>query len=156
MQQPDLDSQENQHATLTDTSEDQESPAAYQQARVREIYAYLTSRLERRISQKQLAQEFHISLTALKQTFRALYGMPMDSCLRHQRMALAKELLRETDLPISEIAGRVGYESHSQFTAAFRSQERQTPVQYRSRFREQNCPIQTDKKPIQTAKSPKG
>ena len=42
-------------------------------------------------------------------------------------------MLLETTLSVSEIARRVGYESHSQFSAAFRSGEGETPTGYRRR-----------------------
>jgi AraC-like DNA-binding protein len=46
-------------------------------------------------------------------------------------MELAASLLRETDLSILEIAHRVGYDSQSKFTAAFKSCYRMLPKDYR-------------------------
>ena len=43
----------------------------------------------------------------------------------------AKELLRTTDMPVSEIAYRIGMESTSYFVSKFRSQEDITPHKYR-------------------------
>ena len=40
-------------------------------------------------------------------------------------------LLRETDMSVAEIAGQVGYESQSKFTAAFKEQFGQLPTAYR-------------------------
>lgn len=45
----------------------------------------------------------------------------------------AKELLSNTDLTISEIAGLVGYESHSYFTMLFKKYMGLTPTQYRQK-----------------------
>ena len=52
-------------------------------------------------------------------------GMDPDTLQR------AAALLRETDLSVAEIAGQVGYESQSKFTAAFKEQFGQLPKEYR-------------------------
>lgn len=112
-------------------SQEQNGFAWYQEKRVREICCYLTEHLDRRMTQAEIAKEFRISLTALKLTFQCLYGMPIETYLRKKRISEAKRLLRETELPVSEIAHRVGYDSHSQFSAMFRTSEGQSPMMYR-------------------------
>ena len=52
-------------------------------------------------------------------------GMDPDTLQR------AAALLRETDLSVAEIAGQVGYESQSKFTATFKEQFGQLPKEYR-------------------------
>lgn len=96
-------------------SQEQNCLAWYQEKRVREICCYLTEHLDRCMTQAEIAKEFRISLTALKLTFQCLYGMPIETYLRKKRISEAKRLLRESELPVSEIAHRVGYDSHSQF-----------------------------------------
>ena len=102
-----------------------------QEERVREICRYLTEHLEQRMTQAEVAKAFHISLTALKATFRQVYGMPMDTYLRRERLRLAGQLLRKTDLSIVQIAEQLGYSSHSQFSAAFRAGTGCTPTAFR-------------------------
>ena len=99
--------------------------------RVDAIRRFAAEHLDCRMTQAQIASRFHISLTALKRTFRSTYGLTLDAYLREQRISAAKRLLLETELPVSEIARRVGYESHSQFTSVFHSSQGQTPVQFR-------------------------
>lgn len=101
--------------------------------RVEEVRRFLTEHLECRLPQAQIAKQFHISLTALKRAFQNMYGLPLDAYLREQRISAAKQLLLETELSVSEIAHRVGYESHSQFTSVFHSYEGQPPTEYRRR-----------------------
>ena len=48
-------------------------------------------------------------------------------------MGRAAQLLRETDLSVSEIAQRVGYESQSRLTAAFKEYFGMPPKEYRQR-----------------------
>lgn len=99
--------------------------------RIQEVQQYVTTHLDCRLTQAQLARQFHLSLTALKQTFHRVYGMPLNAYLRNARLAEAKRLLQETNVPVAEIAHLVGYESHSQFTSVFRASEGVTPAVYR-------------------------
>jgi AraC-like DNA-binding protein len=46
-------------------------------------------------------------------------------------MQTASALLRETDAPIAEISAKVGYDSHAQFSAAFKSAMGMAPSDYR-------------------------
>ena len=48
-------------------------------------------------------------------------------------MGLAAKLLRETDMSVAEIAQRVGYESQSKLTAAFKDYFGMPPKEYRQR-----------------------
>ena len=52
-------------------------------------------------------------------------------------MDKAKELLRDSDLPIKEIAVKVGYFDSSSFIRRFRQNTSMTPAQYRQSEREQ-------------------
>jgi len=44
---------------------------------------------------------------------------------------MASKLLRDTDLPISQIAAKVGYASVAGFIGAFKRVYHQTPLRYR-------------------------
>jgi AraC-like DNA-binding protein len=46
------------------------------------------------------------------------------------RMALAKDLLRQTDTSLIEVAQHVGYSSASTFSTAFKRHEGQPPSRY--------------------------
>lgn len=99
--------------------------------RVKEMQQYLVRNLSRHITQDALARQFHLSLTSLKQCFKAVYGLPVDTYMRTYRIHQAQQLLRETNLPVAEIAQQVGYESHSRFTAVFKAHTGLAPLAYR-------------------------
>lgn len=70
-------------------------------------------------SMAQLAREAAMSRSAFFDRFSRTVGLtPMDY-LQTWRMAMAKQLLRQRELPIAEIAERVGYSSVSAFGVAF-------------------------------------
>lgn len=67
----------------------------------------------------ELANAFHVSASTLQRRL-AEEGSSVSACLRELRMELAMALLQGNELPVSEIAARCGYQSHSRFSAAFR------------------------------------
>ena len=98
---------------------------------VHEVHEYLLQHMEERITIEELARRFHINPTTLKAVFKSVYGNSLAAHIKEHRMERAAELLRGTDLSILEIAGRVGYDSQSKFTAAFKSAYQVLPKEYR-------------------------
>lgn len=79
----------------------------------------------------QLAAAAALSRSAFFERFTSTVGVaPMEYLLRW-RMELAKELLRQGDLPVSEIAESIGYGSSSTFGVAFGRYVGQSPSKYR-------------------------
>lgn len=77
-----------------------------------------------------LAEELGVSRRQLERIFQKLYGKSYREKLLEVRAEAACELLKE-DLPIQEIAERIGYGSSSNFTAFFKGIYGITPSQYR-------------------------
>ena len=69
---------------------------------------------------QELSNSFHMSQSALKSCFRAVYGESVYSCIRAQKMQCAAADLRRSEMSIMEIAGRYGYDNGSKFAKAFR------------------------------------
>lgn len=71
----------------------------------------------------------HISLpcSANTQEKRSL------SICRNTRMEKAKELLRQPDISIAEVAAQVGYENYKSFYRAFKDAVGTTPVEYQQK-----------------------
>ena len=97
----------------------------------RQAHDYLLANQSSRITLAELAARFHLSQSSLKICFKALYGVPVASYLRGLRMDTAADLLRSSDLPVAEIAHRVGYEDPSRFAAAFRRHTGCRPTELR-------------------------
>ncbi|MDR3895655.1 MAG: helix-turn-helix transcriptional regulator [Oscillospiraceae bacterium] len=87
--------------------------------------------MDRRVTIEELAHRYLINPTTLKTVFKEVYGSSLAAHMKEHRMERAAALLRETDLSVAEIAGQVGYESQSKFTAAFKEQFGQLPKEYR-------------------------
>ena len=98
---------------------------------IREIHDDLAQHMDRRVTIEELAHRYLINSTTLKTVFKEVYGSSLAAHMKEHRMERAAALLRETDLSVAEIAGQVGYESQSKFTAAFKEQFGQLPKEYR-------------------------
>lgn len=110
-------------------------PCDGQTERVRQIHKQLTGHLDQRFTIEALAKQHLMNPTTLKTVFKSVYGTSIAAHMKQHRMAEAARLLRETDLPVAEIAGRVGYDSQSKFTAAFKSVCESLPREYRKKYR---------------------
>ena len=80
---------------------------------------------------EKLAQAVGSSRAAFAKRFKSLVGQTVFQYLTALRMQRARQLLRDTTLPVYDVAERVGYESDLAFTKAFRKQTGRTPRQYR-------------------------
>ena len=77
-----------------------------------------------------LARKAALSRSAFFERFTRAVGMPPMEYLLAWRMALAKDLLRKSDVTIATVAERVGYGSASTFSTAFSRHVGQAPSHY--------------------------
>ena len=111
----------------------EERPYFYktQVEKVKAIMAFMTSNPDRRFTMEELSAKYDISVSALKQCFKGVYGTAIYTYMRNYRMDLAASLLAQTDEPITVIAGKVGYTNTSKFSEAFKNVKGKTPLEYR-------------------------
>ena len=98
---------------------------------VEDILWYMEEHLDEPLTITELSRRACLSATTFKENFRRLYGLPVHTWLRQQRMKRAADLLRESSLSVLGVAQSVGYSSASQFTASFRQHYGMTPAHYR-------------------------
>lgn len=98
---------------------------------VKEVSRYITENLNEKITMKQLTSKFGISDTYLQNAFRSVYGMPVISFIRVQKMQSAAQVLIHTTQSVDEIAEKYGYENESKFSAAFKKIMGDSPGVYR-------------------------
>ncbi|MCF2642771.1 helix-turn-helix transcriptional regulator [Roseburia hominis] len=100
--------------------------------KVKAAQKLLTEDLNRHFTIAELAERFDISQTALKDCFKATFGSPVNSYMQNYRINTAAAMLKkERNRSIAEIAGSVGYDSQSKFTAVFKRIIGVTPIEYR-------------------------
>lgn len=93
----------------------------------------ITSDLRQHHPAWELAAQFSVSETSLKNYFRGVYGQNISIYLREVRMQRVAELLTTTNLSVSEIAEQVGYLNQSKFSSAFKKQFNASPLEFKRR-----------------------
>lgn len=96
---------------------------------------YLTNHMDQRITIVELAKQFNVSETTMKNAFKAVYGVPVYSYIRMQKMQTAAQQLIHTDLAVADIAYDLGYKNTSKFADAFRELMGETPSEFREKHR---------------------
>jgi AraC-like DNA-binding protein len=86
---------------------------------------------------ERLCEESALSRSVLYERFVHFIGQPPMQYLAQWRMQLAAATLRETDAKVLEIAIRVGYESETAFSRAFKRTVGETPGAWRRSQRTQ-------------------
>lgn len=101
---------------------------------IRRIHDQLTLNLEQRFSIESLSKQFLMNPTTLKNMFKSIYGTSIAAHIREHRMINAADLLRSSDMSISVIARKVGYDSQSRFSSVFKKHYQMLPKEYRRKY----------------------
>ncbi|HEY9292156.1 MAG TPA: helix-turn-helix domain-containing protein [Microlunatus sp.] len=99
------------------------------------VLEHVGDHLDRPHTVESLAKVGGLSGTRLTHLARAQLGISLMAHVERQRMDLARQLLAMTDLPITEVGGRVGYRDPLYFSRRFRATAAISPSGYRARER---------------------
>lgn len=92
-----------------------------QAEKIRAVHKLLTDDLTRNYTTEELAKQFDLSTSALKNGFKGVYGSPIYTYIRNYKMNVAASMLvTDRKKRIIEIASAVGYDNPSKFAAAFK------------------------------------
>lgn len=97
-----------------------------------EVKKYIREHLKEDINIKEVAEELHFNPHYLMRQFKSKTGMSIMEYTGKMRMENAKKLLRETQLPIKDVANLVGYSDYAYFTRVFRKELGISPTQFRN------------------------
>ena len=103
--------------------------------RLQRVLGIVDERLAEPIQVRELADAVHMSPYHFARMFKQSTGHPPHLYITWQRMDRAKQLLAQTDLPLAEVAIRVGYQTQAHFTGVFHARVGMTPRAYRVRCR---------------------
>ncbi|MEM8746536.1 MAG: AraC family transcriptional regulator [Actinomycetota bacterium] len=82
----------------------------------------------------EAASVAHLSKFHFHRLFRSLYGVTPAEYLSNRRIERAQDLLRATNLTVTEVCMAVGYSSLGSFTTRFREIVGETPGAYQRRW----------------------
>ena len=80
---------------------------------------------------QEIAHTLHVDSAYLTRNFTQKYGITPKEYLIDKRIEYAKQLLRETDACIKEIAISIGYDDQLYFSRIFKKKEGLPPLEYR-------------------------
>ena len=98
------------------------------------------------VSLEQAAAHMGMSTFYFSRLFRATYNRTFLEYLTAYRVERAAALLASTDIPVREIAPRVGYVDSNYFSKVFKRQQGLTPTEYRQHVREGQNPCEKQTK----------
>lgn len=91
-----------------------------------------------------VAQAFKLSVSNLSHRFKGQTGKNISDYIREKRLLYTKELLRNSDLTVKDIAERLGYAQPSNFIRKFKIQTGMTPNEFRSLKEEDKTLVSDD------------
>lgn len=111
------------------------SENAHPDEQITQIQIWLHDNYHRDIVFPQIAERFGMSVRTLNRRFKNALGETPLEYLQTIRITTAKDLLKTSNLSISEIASKVGYEDTGYFTRLFKKHLATTPNAYRDTVR---------------------
>ncbi len=99
---------------------------------VEESLKIISNEYYKDISLTNISDRLGVSEPYFSKIFKDEMGKNFKEYLTEFKLSKAKEMLRNTNSPIYEIAGLVGYNNHTQFAKMFKKYEGITPQEYRN------------------------
>ncbi len=115
------------HELNETTSRHRAEPVAIWKAR-----KYIEEHADEELSLTQIAKVVNMNANYLSEKFKQVTGTNFVEYVARTRFANACDLLRKSNLRISEIAFAAGFQSLSQFNRVFKRFSGKSPTQYRT------------------------
>lgn len=97
---------------------------------IKSVQMYLMQNFQQNTTLEQLGAQFNLNPFYLQKQFKRYVGQTPSEYVIYLRITRAKELLRNTQKTIGEIATEVGIDNLGYFTRLFKKQEGMTPRDY--------------------------
>ena len=104
-----------------------------QQDYVEKIKRYIEYRYAEDVKVSELAEHCGLNRSYMTKCFTEDTGLSPKEYLMQYRMKKAKELLKNSELPVSNVAYTVGYSDPLAFSKMFRKREGVSPLEYREK-----------------------
>ncbi len=100
------------------------------------IFQKIYSEDNKQFTLHDLAEEYHMSATYISNRFKYFFGKAPIAMRNEIVLERAKDMLKNTELSVSEIAERFGFAEVCAFTHFFTNRMRQSPSGYRKQYRQ--------------------
>jgi len=119
---------------FTEYEEDKNISLVSTSSELNELLLYLHTNYANKITVKELEQRYNTNRTTLSQKFVSGTGFTIKNYLVQLRIKVSSMMLKDTLLPISEIAYRVGFNDTTHFTRTFKKHLDILPSEYRKKM----------------------
>jgi len=102
---------------------------------IHKISKYITKNYTQDLSLESLSKMFSLSSAHLSRRFKAVCGIGINEYIIYVRLLNAEKLLKETNLPITEIAGRCGFNDSNYFSTVFKKAKGITPLKFSHEYK---------------------
>jgi len=116
---------------------------------VRRCRTYVSEHIYEPLSVQQIADALGISISYLSHLYKQETGETVTDFIRHKKISEAQQMLKYSELSLTDIGGLLGFCSQSHFTDVFRKETGVTPSKFRQIHRHRE-PMPY-KKPIKIA-----
>ncbi len=113
----------------------EEASSPHQDETIIEAQEWLQRHYRETINLSELATDLKLSPRTFNRRFKQAVGTTASDYLQNQRLTNARELLRNSNLSIQEVASASGYQDSSYFCGRFKKAMGQTPLAYRKSVR---------------------
>jgi len=108
--------------------------------KLEKVLGYIEQKLAHPVGVRELAAQVHMSPFHFARRFKQAVGTPPHAYITQVRIERAKQLLEGTNVPLLEVATRVGYRTQAHFTGVFHRYVGTTPRAYRMGSRKELLP----------------
>lgn len=99
--------------------------------RIRKIMEYIRNHYAEKITLEDLADQIHLCKSESCRLFKRYMNESMFDYLLNYRIERSLELLRQSDLDVTQIAGRVGFANPGYYSRIFKRKMGCTPLEFR-------------------------
>ncbi|HHV11673.1 MAG TPA: response regulator [Clostridiales bacterium] len=98
---------------------------------INEVKEYIRINIETKLSRKDIADKVFLSPDYLTKLFHKKTGMTLIEYIIEEKINMAKTMIGNENIPIGEVAQRLGYDNFSYFSEIFRKKTGKSPSEYK-------------------------
>lgn len=96
---------------------------------------YIRNHIDKNINRSEVAAHVFLNPEYLSRYFKKKTGYMLKDFIQKEKIQFAKNLLETTNLSVSIVASKVGFNNFSHFSTVFRKLEGKTPQEYRQQYK---------------------
>ena len=97
----------------------------------KEMVSYIQQNFTGKISLREFGEQFHLSEKYISRYVKEHFHITLSQYVTYLRLEHAKQLLQDTDIPVTDVAMQSGYQNVSYFIRSFQKAYAVSPLKYR-------------------------